>query len=165
MNCAKRVSTAIALGIASALLAATAGAVDLRDWGKKYATSERFVVLAQFSNQAVLDKETQLVWQTVVAPVTETWYQAYYRCLGASTGGRHGWRLPTYVELASAVGGFTATTMPAALGSVPVGRYWTATEHVQFDGIAYALDVPSLVAYSDNMSVATRRTWCVRGPA
>lgn len=31
-------------------IANTATAVDLRDWGRKFPTSERFVVLSQFNN-------------------------------------------------------------------------------------------------------------------
>jgi hypothetical protein len=39
-------------------------AIDTRDWGRKFASSDnRFVVLDAFNNEAVLDEETQLVWQ------------------------------------------------------------------------------------------------------
>jgi hypothetical protein len=161
----RRIAAVVAAGFAGIALANTAGAVDLRDWGRKFPTGERFVVLTQFNNEAVLDKETQLVWQASVSPVTATWSQAYSRCqFSTATGGRRGWRLPTYVELASVAGGLPLGTMPAALGEVPLGRYWSATRHTHIDGLAYSTDVPGAnAAYSDNMSVAMLKVWCVRG--
>src|SRR5262245_34914804 len=32
-------------------------------WSQKFPTAERFVVLADFNNEAVLDRETELVWE------------------------------------------------------------------------------------------------------
>ena len=58
-----RIAATVAAAYAGLALTSTAGAVDMREWGRKYnIASERFVVLTSFNNEAVLDKETQLVW-------------------------------------------------------------------------------------------------------
>src|SRR4030095_6393630 len=63
MKTSKRIRTAAMLALLGLALANHARAVDLRDWGRKYDNaSERFVVLADFNNEAVLDRETPLAW-------------------------------------------------------------------------------------------------------
>jgi hypothetical protein len=61
----------------------------------------RFVVLSNFNNEAVLDRETGLVWQR--STPTDKWGLAFsaYICLSASIGGHQGWRLPRADELMS----------------------------------------------------------------
>lgn len=72
-------------------LASAAEAVDLCDRGRKLPASERFVVLAQFNNEAVLDKETQLIWQRSPSTTLDVWATAdYQRCAIATIGGRAG---------------------------------------------------------------------------
>jgi hypothetical protein len=163
MKCANRVFTMIVLGIASALLGATAGAVDLRDWGKKYAATERFVVLAQFSNQAVLDKETQLVWMKT-ARAANYYSTAYILCIIADTGGRRGWRLPTAPEMASLMA-TAATSMPSVF-AIPSGRYWTSSEHPQAHqyNYQYAMTIQAPDgAMSTEVRTELRPFVCVRG--
>src|SRR5262245_39617836 len=64
-NRIRAAASLIWLGLA---LANHARAVDLRDWGRKYDNAnERSVVLSEFNNDAVLDKETQLAAVPAVA--------------------------------------------------------------------------------------------------
>ena len=78
----------------------------------------RFVVLSNWANAAVLDRETGLVWERsplapcenvilcspAVDPGTRTWNAAQARCnIGLTVGNRGGWRLPTLQELRSLV--------------------------------------------------------------
>jgi hypothetical protein len=169
----RRLAAAIAAGCASLALASAAAAVDLRDWSVKLPTSERFVVLSQFNNQAVLDRETQLVWQRAPVPVPATgWYDAMFRCRATSIGGRRGWRLPSFHELTSLADPSTALgalALPAGhpFQSVPVGEYWTATRTPPYqDGSFGAHTVRLDVSGHSNQRSVTAETyygWCVRG--
>lgn len=67
-------------------------------WDQQLPSATRFVVLSNWANQAVLDRETGLVWQmTLTAPAA--YDQASYACMASVAGGRMGWRVPTTQEL------------------------------------------------------------------
>ena len=96
------------------LMAPPAEALDLRDWGKQFSNaSGRFDVLSQFNNEAVLDKETQLVWELVAGNTNEDevvdndddldWNDAWEHCANKDVGGRKGWKLSSFDQLASLV--------------------------------------------------------------
>jgi hypothetical protein len=164
----RRVVAALATGIAGVALAGTADAVDLRDWGRKFAVNERFVVLAPFNNEAVLDKETQLVWRR--SPVQATvWTAAFHYCLVSAAGGRGGWRLPRYSELTSLIG----STAASVGGVLPAGHpfqnidvqayYWSSTVSVTHPTTAaYS---KALLLHSSNVdSMSNPHPFlCVRG--
>ena len=83
-------------------------------WDQTMPASSRFVVLSNFNSEAVLDRETGLVWQRTPQRVTASTIQsdAVQDCSGARTGGRAGWRVPTIYELGSLFD-------PANLGALP----------------------------------------------
>ncbi len=65
---------------------------------------DRFEVLASFQDQAVLDKETGLVWDREPSTLKFTYGSAERACYRRKVGGantRRGWRLPTMSELLS----------------------------------------------------------------
>ena len=73
-------------------------------WDQTLASSTRFLILiGGFSNQAVLDRETGLVWQRSPDTAPTTWLNARKGCINKSVGAvqRKGWRLPSINELAS----------------------------------------------------------------
>jgi hypothetical protein len=77
-------------------------------WNKIIPTEQRFVDAldknASGAYEAVLDKETGLVWAK--APdslLLRTWDQADSYCASLNLGGRMGWRLPTVAELSSLI--------------------------------------------------------------
>ena len=75
-------------------------------WSKKLPCDSttncpRFEVLADFNNEAVLDKETGLVWEKYPMNTYGNWYEMKFWCVHSHTGGRDGWRLPTIYELSS----------------------------------------------------------------
>jgi hypothetical protein len=75
----------------------------------------RFIVLSNFNSEAVLDRETGVVWQRDAGGPRVDWWTASRTCNGASIGGRKGWRLPTVQELSSVIdpGALSAPRLPA----------------------------------------------------
>src|SRR5689334_9150206 len=65
------------------------------------ANCPRFIVLSNFFEGAVLDRETGLVWQRVPSPITSDWAFAQVTCITGGFGFRNGWRLPSVAELRS----------------------------------------------------------------
>lgn len=92
----------------------------------------RFVVLANFDNSAVLDRETGLIWQRT--PSDTRIGANRDLCRGLAVGSREGWRLPTMSELRSLIdssqispslpAGHPFTNLHLALDDV----YWTSTQ-------------------------------------
>ena len=99
-------------------------------------TCPRFLVLANWNNEAVLDRETGLVWQRVPRTVAAnmTYADAALACAGETTGGRRGWRMPTVEELSSLFDPGNPASPYLPFGhpfTVPSGfsyfSYWTST--------------------------------------
>jgi hypothetical protein len=132
-------------------------------------TSNRFLILTNWANQAVLDKETGLVWERSPATTFHTWSSALVECTGRTTGNRKGWRLPSVVELNSVRDpSLPAPFIPASVFSgLQLAGYWSATT------LALS-EPPSSAAWGVHFgqgdvggltkSGGTLRAWCVRGP-
>lgn len=103
----------------------------LHSWSSQIPGKERFVVLADFNDEAVLDRETGLVWQKSAVGIPLTWQVGRQVCLAAPIGGRMGWRLPSIEELASLVD--PARSSPALPNGNPFQPdflsdiYWSVT--------------------------------------
>ena len=96
----------------------------------------RFQVLQSFKGEAVLDRETGLIWQKSPASKGVIYTDAQTSCLRATTGGRMGWRMPTFEELASlrttemGLANNNSAALPAGhpfQNVVPMTQYWTTT--------------------------------------
>src|SRR5262245_52999069 len=61
---------------------------------KALTASQRFIILPAFNNEAVLDKETGLVWEKSPQTVSARWSVARRTCVEKNVGGQKGWRLP-----------------------------------------------------------------------
>jgi len=110
-------------------------------WDQKLPAATRFVVLTDWGSQAVLDRETGLVWERTPSSasfsggaLTTDWLGAYHTCFGSALikGGRRGWRLPTVEELASLLSPFESSGALALPDGHPFtevvpGPYWSAT--------------------------------------
>src|SRR4249920_1067083 len=77
------------------------GVTQNRD--KALPATQRFVILSAFNSEAVLDKETGLVWERSPQTTSARWSVARRTCIEKSVGGQKGWRLPYLEELASLV--------------------------------------------------------------
>jgi len=145
-------------------------------WSQVLPAAARFQVLVAMNSNAVLDKETGLVWTRSPWPVSTTYGSAWIGCL--STGNvipRGGWRLPTTAEMASLWDG-----SPSAAPFLPIGHpftsvqagavYWTA--NTPFDSatpgrsaLTMSFDGPFSPQVGAADKVAGSATyWCVRGP-
>jgi uncharacterized protein DUF1566 len=142
------------------------------------ATCPRFVVLANWNNEAVLDRETGLVWQRTMGGAfggsPKNYDDSAGLCSESPTGGRQGWRLPSPHELQSLIDPsvpFPNLALPAGhpfLG-VPLGGaaestgLWTGTTRATDPTQAYALDLVATGGASPTPKTAQQRFWCVRG--
>lgn len=170
-------------GIVLMALAVSPGiakAIDLRDWGRKIDdASLRFQVLGSFNGEAVLDRETQLVWERSPSSGTQEWRLALAGvftggCYNKIVGGRKGWRAPTVEELASLVD--PSQTIPSLPSGHPfnidtstftVSTYWTSTS-VPTSSTSNPGGAAMIVNFFQGLvqglgKDALEHVWCVRG--
>jgi Protein of unknown function (DUF1566) len=152
-----------ALSAPAPLLAA--GASGFPSWSSKF-TKGRFTVLPLFNGEAVLDKETGLVWERTPDGNTHTWFEAVERCYVVNHGDRQGWRLPTMEELSSLV---DSTQQSPALSAghpfigVQSDTYWTATTRPSNQAQAMQLDIDTGSTGTFAKTDPNFKAWCVRG--
>jgi hypothetical protein len=134
-------------------------------WSQKL-TKNRFVVLADWNHEAVLDRETGLVWERSPDTVARAWNGALTHCIDRQVGDRKGWRMPGIQELSSLVD----VSVPPPGPRLPAGHpflgvqqspYWTASTYTTTT-LQLALDT----VYGDTLSSSRSfpwYVWCVRG--
>jgi hypothetical protein len=139
-----------------------------RSRDKALPAAQRFVVLPAFTNDAVLDKETGLVWEKSPQATSARWSVARRTCIEKNVGGQKGWRLPFLQELASLVDASVAPPGPALPPGHPFlavqsAVYWSATR-VEEDargswGVHFGLGGgATFINWAHSVQV-----WCVRG--
>jgi hypothetical protein len=174
----KLAAFAAAAACAMSLISTTANAQTVANgpyyatpsWDQKLpcdslSTCPRFVVLANWNSEAVLDRETGLVWERQPGATTSNWFLADgFNCKSKVTGGRSGWRLPSFVELQTLYDG-ASNGLPAGHPFITVGiAYWSATLSSASDAYFVRFNVSG--AYqSAPTNATTLYTWCVRGPS
>jgi hypothetical protein len=147
-------------------------------WDQTLPASTRFVVLANMNDAAVLDRETGLVWQRSPPTDERSWNDASFACLGATTGGRLGWRLPAANEFLSLIDPALTNDPPLPAGHPFVGVagfpafFWTATPSEVLDAanVAGHVDVAfdnragfRRLGVADDIVDSRLHFWCVRG--
>src|SRR5215471_2536543 len=115
-------------------------------WDKRINNgAQGFGVLNAFNNEAVLDRETGRVWERSPSTQTLAWSNARLFCAQKAVGGRGGWRLPAFNELASLV---DPTITNPAVPRLPAGHpfqnvqaaeYWSATVFAEEPGFTVAV--------------------------
>jgi hypothetical protein len=112
------------------VLANQSGAIQ--NQGKALPAAQRFVILPAFNSEAVLDKESGLVWERSPQTTSARWITARRTCIEKDVGGQKGWRLPSLEELTSLVDPSVAPPGP----TLPPGHpfltvkstvYWSGT--------------------------------------
>jgi uncharacterized protein DUF1566 len=142
--------------------------IDLQSWSVVLPASQRFVLLGAFSNEAVLDKQTGLVWEQAPDGTTlRPWEAALDYCLNKGVGSptfTPGWRLPSVVELNSVRDySLGPPYVPSIFTNVQASDYWSATTVASNpDGGWEVRFSNGLVTRADKGS--NLLAWCVRGP-
>ena len=142
-------------------------------WDQTLPSSTRFIVLSNFNSQAVLDRETGLVWERSpsIPAFATSWQDALVSCNNIVVGNRKGWRLPTVQELASLVDPSVAAPGPTLpnghpFQAVAAAIYWSATESRTLifgeEPSAWSVSFSSGLV-NERPRGADARGWCVRG--
>ena len=119
--------------------------------------------------EAVLDKETGLVWDKTPDTGTRTWTQALTHCFKREVGGRKGWRAPTIEEILSLSDEGERPVLPGGhpFLSAPGHHYWSSTTAEGGDpGRAFApiYDGAPFGEWLEKFfKNSTLPVWCVRG--
>ena len=175
--------------VASAITILTSGSVSAQtmlngpyyatpSWDQQLLAAQRFIVLQNWNNLAVLDRETGLVWErtpsttplpAILPPNVVSGNYAAGRCILLTLGGRAGWRVPTIQELESLV---DTTQYPMLPFGHPFngisGLYWTST---QFSGAAASGEIYTVDFANSGFGLGLSITppsfpgvkvWCVR---
>lgn len=143
-------------------------------WDSVLPGADRFEVLTSFGGEAVLDKETGLVWEQSPDTTIRTWEwvlnqtDARRHCMGRTTGGRKGWRLPSVHELNSLIepGIFSPNLAlpighPFDLAALQLFFYWSATTDVDLPTTAWAVTLQN--GYVERLiKTGGSYVWCVR---
>ncbi|MEK7760687.1 MAG: DUF1566 domain-containing protein [Nitrospirota bacterium] len=147
-----------------------AGAIPLESWdGKIPNANQRFKVLPEFNNEAVLDKETGLVWEQTARDDHYHWGDAQLVCTQQTTGGRKAWRLPSVHELASLLDPSVSQPLGLPLGhpfTIPnlgVSQFWSATSYAAAPDFAWEVTIGTTSVGTAGKQNNIRRAWCVRG--
>ena len=162
---------AVAVGMASLVQAQTTSTgpyYATPSWDQTLPSATRFIILSNFSGQAVLDRTTGLVWARGTEGVGD-WSAGRVRCLGKKLGGQMGWRLPSVVELSSLV---DPTALRSAEG-LPPGHpfsingtqqnYWSATTNVLNSTEVWVVNfADATVGTRSTVAPDTFQVWCVR---
>ena len=134
-------------------------------WDQKLTTS-RFVILLNWNSEAVLDRETGLVWERSPDTSQRGWANALYHCNNRAVGVRKGWRLPSVQELASLVDPtvFPGPTLPAGhpFLNVQSDYYWSAATNASDAARAWVVMFASGNVFNGPKSDLFY-VWCVRG--
>lgn len=149
-------------------------------WDQTLPTASRFIVLANFASQAVLDRETGLVWertpstvprnQTLPPELVFGGVHAEDACLELKTGGRMGWRLPSAAELASLIDPTRSAPALPAGHPFDIGgsqSFWTSSRYYpeRFPIAHRFVNVHLGVTGAADGNTAQQPVWCVRGGA
>jgi hypothetical protein len=132
-------------------------------WSQKLPAAQRFVLV--LDGEAVLDKDTGLVWEKSPDATKRTWLFAANDCYKKTVGGRKGWRLPTVEELASLIDTTQSNpTLPSGhpFQNVQSDYYWSSTAYVFDPNNAYNVSLANGTVVAGVKS-ATFYMWAVRG--
>jgi hypothetical protein len=141
-------------------------------WSQTLAPNVRFVILSNFNSDAVLDRETGLVWTRHKVTEKTDSFNADRACRDLHIGRRFGWRLPTSAELLSLVD--RSVNPGGGQPKFPVGHpflfppvagsnlthYWA--NDASFDSLLFVSIGSGVVSFAQDTTHA-KGVVCVRG--
>lgn len=133
-------------------------------WSQILPSNERFELV--LNDEAVLDKETGLVWERSPDTTLRAWSAAIGYAFRKTVGGRKGWRLPTISELASLIDPAQSNlALPNGYPflNVQSGPYWSSTTHANNPDNAWRVNFADGDVYNYNKTNSEYYAWCVRG--
>jgi uncharacterized protein DUF1566 len=150
-------------------------------WDQTLPVATRFIILSNMGGNAVLDRETGLVWEKSPGTAVFTFSNGNRQCQHLQTGGRMGWRLPLTAELFSLLDPTQINNSVGQPAALPSGHpflntgggiaFWVNDRAAPpFNNNAQILGVFLHSAFINNFDAATGggastlRVWCVRGP-
>jgi len=136
-------------------------------WDQALPAAQRFVILMAFNSDAVLDKETGLVWERSPQTTAVSSSNVRLTCANKAVGGRKGWRLPSLPELASLVDPSVASPGPTLPSGHPFlnvqsTNYWSASANAENPSLMWGVGFNNGAALSLSKAF-DQRIWCVRG--
>ena len=143
-------------------------AAIIENWQQAHPAAQRFMILPDFNNDAVLDKDTNLIWELSPTATPVTWNEARVTCTTRMTGGQKGWRLPAPAEMRSLVGPAVDSPIP----NIPPGHPFLNIQPTSYWTVVPEANQPSYARYVDAflgnvlsfIKIYTYPVWCVRGP-
>jgi Protein of unknown function (DUF1566) len=159
------VGAALVAGPAQAQTIANGPYYAMPSWDQTLPSATRFIVLSNFNSQAVLDRETGLVWERAPQTTGGTWFSARLTCANKTVGNRRGWRLPSMPELASLIDpSQSPLTLPPThpFTSVLLAGYWSATTDAETPTGAWFVSVNGGSVFFTSKA-GNALVWCVRG--
>jgi hypothetical protein len=136
-------------------------------WSAALPADQRFVELPGFNYEAVLDRNTGLVWQKQPQLLPRRWNPHRNLCINANIGGAKGWRLPSIPELATLVD--PANSAPALPTGSPfvidLGSpfFWSATLSASDPEVAWVVNFNTGDVVTADVTTFTLHARCVRG--
>ena len=136
-------------------------------WDQVLPAAQRFVILSAFNNDAVLDKETGLVWEKTPQAAAVSSSNSRMTCVNKAVGGRKGWRLPSLPELASLVDPSVASPGPTLAQGHPFqavqsASYWSSSPHADNATLTWGVGFNNGAVLGLSKAF-DQRVWCVRG--
>jgi len=150
-------------------------------WDQTLPSSTRFIVLTNMNSEAVLDRETGLVWQRTPNQTSGSILGfAQTNCFKFTPGGRAGWRVPTMPELLSifvpqscTIDGFPGQFClglpdghPFIVPNGVSGSWSTTLDHASSPAAYLTLGLfQGALIFLAVQADFSDPVWCVRGPS
>jgi hypothetical protein len=137
--------------------------VEAKEPGEPLPPEERYVLLKGYNQQAVVDKETGLIWERDPNQNGNLpWAQARQVCLNKSVHHKKGWRLHSITELTGVWDPFIVQPASPFIG-ICCKTFWSSTVDASAPTTqAWTMDTANgftrITPLSDNMGI-----WCVKG--